>query len=81
MKLNEFLKMNDLTLKISVCDNGDYSVDFYPFVEIKDRIFLRSCGDSDKDIKVAINKTLKRISNHTLKIDNKRYVDVLEVEL
>jgi hypothetical protein len=82
MKLNEFLKMNELTLKIFVCDNGDYRVDFNPFVEIKDRIFLRSaCGDSDKDIKVAINNTLKNISNHTLKIDNKRYIDVLDVEL
>lgn len=82
MKLNEFLKMNKLTLKIFVCDNGNYKVDFNPIVEIKDKIFLRSaCGSSDKDIKTAINNTLKTISNCTLKIDNKRYIDVLDIEL
>lgn len=82
MKLNEFLRMNNLALKIFVCSNGNYRVDFTPMVEISDGVFLRSaCGDSDKNIRIAINNTLEKISNSMLKIDNERYVSVLDIEL
>lgn len=82
MKLNEFLKLNDLSLKIFVCSNNEYRVGFSPLVEIKDSIFLRSeCGNSNKDIKIAIENTLKNISNKTLKINNERYIEVLDIEL
>lgn len=82
MKLNEFLKMNNLQLKIFVCSDGSYRCGFIPLVEIKEGSFLKSeCGDGDKDIKTAIENTLKNISNQTLKIDNKRYIKVFNVEL
>lgn len=82
MKLNEFLSINDLRLKIFVCSNGKYRVDFYPLVEIKEGIFLRSgCGDGSSDLLTAISNTLNKISNKTIKIDNKRYVKVLNVTL
>lgn len=82
MKLNEFLATHDLQLKIFVCSNGNYRCGFNPIVEISDGIFLRSeCGDGAKDIKTAIENTLKNISNKTLKINNEKYVSVFDVEL
>lgn len=91
MKLNEFLKTHNLQLKVSVCSDGSYRVGFTPCVEIYDRGFLTSeCGVGSKDILIAINNTLKNISNQRLKITNTdvkdsrlryKYIDVLEVEL
>ena len=82
MKLNEFLKTQELNLKVFVCCDGSYRVGFTPSVEIYEHGFLTSeCGDSSKDILTAIKNTLKNISNKRLKIDNKRYVNILEVEL
>lgn len=82
MKLNEFLRINNLQLKIFVCGNGTYRCGFYPNVEISDGIFLRSeCGDAAKDIKTAIKNTLENISNKTLKINNERYISVFSIEL
>lgn len=82
MKLNEFLKTYDLKLKINVNYKGDYCCDFSPTVEISDGMFLTSAwGKSSKDIKTAIENTLKNVSNKTLKINNEKYVSVFEVEL
>lgn len=82
MKLNEFLRINNLQLKIFVCGNGTYRCGFYPNVEVSDGIFLRSeCGDAAEDIKTAIENTLENISNKTLKINNERYISVFNIEL
>lgn len=82
MKLSEFLLMNNLKLKIYVCPSGEYKVDFTSLVEISDGICLKNCcGIGSKDINQAIRNTLNNISNKKLKIDNKRYIEVLEIEL
>lgn len=82
MKLNEFLLMNYLELKIYVCPCGEYRVDFEPLVEISDGICLKSCcGDASKNLNQAIQNTLNNISYKKLKIDNKHYINILDVEL